>query len=149
MRAVITTYEGKHNHDVPAARGSSSYAMNRPAISNDVVTTMPHRPMPLVNNNSNNNNNNATTNPSNYATSVPNARLPNSVTNQTPYTLQMLQHGSGSFGLSGGFGKSNPPAGVYASRPEPQSVFFKSKEDRNIIIKEQKDDSTFFDTFLG
>ncbi|KAM6550502.1 hypothetical protein CsatB_000310 [Cannabis sativa] len=151
MRAVITTYEGKHNHDVPAARGSSSYAMNRPAInnnvSNDVVTTMPHRPMPLANNN---NNNNATTNHSNYATSVHNnARLPNSVTNQTPYTLQMLQHGSGSFGLSGGFGKSNPPAGVYASRPEPQSVFFKSKEDKNIIIKEQKDDSTFFDTFLG
>uniref|UniRef100_A0A803QFC7 WRKY domain-containing protein n=1 Tax=Cannabis sativa TaxID=3483 RepID=A0A803QFC7_CANSA len=60
----------------------------------------------------------------------------------------MRAHGSGSFGLSGGFGKSNPPAGVYASRPEPQSVFFKSKEDRNIIIKEQKDDSTFFDTFL-
>nr|QCV57347.1 WRKY transcription factor [Fagopyrum tataricum] len=29
-RAVITTYEGKHNHDVPAARGSS-YAVNRPA----------------------------------------------------------------------------------------------------------------------
>ncbi|KAI3472846.1 hypothetical protein Pfo_029975 [Paulownia fortunei] len=24
-RAVITTYEGKHNHDVPAARGSGSY----------------------------------------------------------------------------------------------------------------------------
>lgn len=27
LRAVITTYEGKHNHDVPAARGSGS---NRP-----------------------------------------------------------------------------------------------------------------------
>lgn len=34
MRAVITTYEGKHNHDVPAARGSASYSMaGRPAAS--------------------------------------------------------------------------------------------------------------------
>ena len=29
LRAVITTYEGKHNHDVPAARGSA--ALYRPA----------------------------------------------------------------------------------------------------------------------
>lgn len=30
LRAVITTYEGKHNHDLPAARGSSYTATNRP-----------------------------------------------------------------------------------------------------------------------
>jgi WRKY transcription factor 33 len=30
LRAVITTYEGKHNHDVPAARGSA-VALYRPA----------------------------------------------------------------------------------------------------------------------
>ncbi|CAA0836242.1 Probable WRKY transcription factor 33 [Striga hermonthica] len=29
LRAVITTYEGKHNHDVPAARGSGGYGMGR------------------------------------------------------------------------------------------------------------------------
>ncbi|XP_042054937.1 probable WRKY transcription factor 33 [Salvia splendens] len=29
-RAVITTYEGKHNHEVPAARGSNCYATSRP-----------------------------------------------------------------------------------------------------------------------
>nr|AKA27905.1 WRKY protein [Salvia miltiorrhiza] len=29
-RAVITTYEGKHNHEVPAARGSACYAASRP-----------------------------------------------------------------------------------------------------------------------
>ncbi|CAA2979460.1 probable WRKY transcription factor 33 [Olea europaea subsp. europaea] len=29
LRAVITTYEGKHNHDVPAASDSGSYTMNR------------------------------------------------------------------------------------------------------------------------
>ncbi|EPS58266.1 hypothetical protein M569_16549, partial [Genlisea aurea] len=35
-RAVITTYEGKHNHDVPAARGSSNdhSAVNRPVPYN-------------------------------------------------------------------------------------------------------------------
>ncbi|XP_073289204.1 probable WRKY transcription factor 26 [Primulina huaijiensis] len=34
LRAVITTYEGKHNHDVPAARGSGNYIINRPAPVN-------------------------------------------------------------------------------------------------------------------
>uniref|UniRef100_A0A0D3G8W7 WRKY transcription factor WRKY24 n=1 Tax=Oryza barthii TaxID=65489 RepID=A0A0D3G8W7_9ORYZ len=29
LRAVITTYEGKHNHDVPAARGSAAAALYR------------------------------------------------------------------------------------------------------------------------
>ncbi|KAE8702363.1 putative CASP-like protein [Hibiscus syriacus] len=48
LRAVITTYEGKHNHDVPAARGSG-YAMNRPtstATANNVNApmAMPIRP---------------------------------------------------------------------------------------------------------
>ncbi|XP_072997357.1 WRKY transcription factor WRKY24-like [Typha latifolia] len=35
LRAVITTYEGKHNHDVPAARGSSSHMANRPPFDNN------------------------------------------------------------------------------------------------------------------
>ncbi|XP_073150098.1 probable WRKY transcription factor 33 [Henckelia pumila] len=34
LSAVITTYEGKHNHEVPAARGSGNYIMNRPAPVN-------------------------------------------------------------------------------------------------------------------
>lgn len=129
-RAVITTYEGKHNHDVPAARGSSSYGVNRPAPNNTVndVVTMPHRPLPLVNHSSH----------SNYSTPVLNTRLPNSVVSQQPYTLQMLQ-GSGSFGLSG-IGK---PAGMYISRSEPEGMFYKGKDEKN---KEQKDD-TFFDSF--
>nr|GMD61200.1 WRKY transcription factor WRKY24-like isoform X2 [Ipomoea batatas] len=32
-RSVITTYEGKHNHDVPAARGGG-HSLNRPIPSN-------------------------------------------------------------------------------------------------------------------
>ncbi|XP_062211601.1 probable WRKY transcription factor 4 [Phragmites australis] len=39
-KAVITTYEGKHNHDVPAARNSSHAAANVNASSSNSV---PHR----------------------------------------------------------------------------------------------------------
>ncbi|KAL1558792.1 WRKY transcription factor [Salvia divinorum] len=44
-RSVITTYEGKHNHDIPAARGSGN-ANGRPS-SNAVAAI---RPIPLPNN---------------------------------------------------------------------------------------------------
>nr|AVK51640.1 transcription factor WRKY33-2 [Brassica juncea] len=64
MRAVITTYEGKHNHDVPAARGSG-YSTNR--LAQD-PSSAPIRP-------------NAIAGHSHYTTS-----------SQAPYTLQMLQH---------------------------------------------------------
>ncbi|KAJ1296654.1 hypothetical protein BS78_01G319000 [Paspalum vaginatum] len=39
-KAVITTYEGKHNHDVPEARNSSHAAANAHASSS---TSLPHR----------------------------------------------------------------------------------------------------------
>ena len=37
-KAVITTYEGKHNHDVPAARNSSHNAVN-----NSLLQPKPHK----------------------------------------------------------------------------------------------------------
>lgn len=40
-RSVITTYEGKHNHDIPAARGSGRPSSNAGAAI---------RPTPLPNN---------------------------------------------------------------------------------------------------
>ncbi|XP_020101951.1 WRKY transcription factor WRKY24-like [Ananas comosus] len=41
LRAVITTYEGKHNHDIPAARGSSgSHAINRPQTDNNTAVAI-------------------------------------------------------------------------------------------------------------
>uniref|UniRef100_A0A0E0L3R6 WRKY transcription factor WRKY24 n=1 Tax=Oryza punctata TaxID=4537 RepID=A0A0E0L3R6_ORYPU len=41
LRAVITTYEGKHNHDVPAARGSAAalYRATPPQASNTMIPT--------------------------------------------------------------------------------------------------------------
>ncbi|KAF3453229.1 hypothetical protein FNV43_RR03669 [Rhamnella rubrinervis] len=50
LKSVITTYEGKHNHDVPAARNSSHINSNNnvPAsqASGAVVQTHIHRPEP-------------------------------------------------------------------------------------------------------
>lgn len=47
MKAVITTYEGKHGHDVPAARGSGSYNMNAASLNSNPTSnnvTAPIRP---------------------------------------------------------------------------------------------------------
>ncbi|KAK9734330.1 hypothetical protein RND81_04G132100 [Saponaria officinalis] len=83
MRAVVTTYEGKHNHDVPAARGSGGY-------NNAPIHVRPLAAIPTQSNNYNNykpfNNNNST-----------NTRKPET---QSPFTLQVLQS-PGSFGFSG------------------------------------------------
>ncbi|KAJ4979912.1 hypothetical protein NE237_010692 [Protea cynaroides] len=99
LGAVITTYEGKHNHDVPAARGSGSHSI--------------HRPLPDNNNNNSNNNNNvsmavrplATSNGfgHNSANTFRSSKIPTSE-GQTSFTLEMLQNPSG-FGFSG-FGNS-------------------------------------------
>ncbi|XP_010529128.1 PREDICTED: probable WRKY transcription factor 33 [Tarenaya hassleriana] len=43
MRAVITTYEGKHNHDVPAPRGSG-YSSNRTLSDSNGMAPVPIRP---------------------------------------------------------------------------------------------------------
>ncbi|CAI9107094.1 OLC1v1006380C1 [Oldenlandia corymbosa var. corymbosa] len=53
LRAVITTYEGKHNHDVPAARGSGGgNTISRPVPTNN-PSSMPVRPSPTMINQSN------------------------------------------------------------------------------------------------
>lgn len=90
MRAVITTYEGKHNHDVPAARGSAGYGANtRPASDtnrNSNVSVAAVRPLALPNHSNN----------LSYLSSL--QKQPTSES-QSPYTLKMLQN-SGSYGFS-------------------------------------------------
>lgn len=48
MKAVITTYEGKHNHDVPVGRGSSGYSMTKASLNSNntsnVTAPAPIRP---------------------------------------------------------------------------------------------------------
>ncbi|KAJ0007043.1 hypothetical protein Pint_30721 [Pistacia integerrima] len=89
LRAVITTYEGKHNHDVPAARGSGSRVL--PDSSNNNNNTNAAMPMrvPTVNHHTNNSINNP----------LRNLRQPSSE-GQAPFTLEMLQT-PGGFGFSG------------------------------------------------
>lgn len=97
LRAVITTYEGKHNHDVPAPRGSRSISTN----DNN-------------NNNNNNNNHNHNHNVAQMAIRASSTFNNNSMVNplrngQTPYTLEMLQSPGGYGGFSG-FGNPLGPA---------------------------------------
>ncbi|XP_073143585.1 probable WRKY transcription factor 33 [Henckelia pumila] len=123
LRAVITTYEGKHNHDVPAARGSGSYTMSRPppTAANNAPTAI--RPS-AIGTHSN-------------GTSYPNPTRMQTMQHQTPYTLQML-HDTDSFGFSG-FGNS---AGAYANHMQ-------QTENSQSIAKEEPRDDSFFDSFLN
>ncbi|WCJ27968.1 WRKY DNA-binding protein 33 [Euphorbia peplus] len=97
-RAVITTYEGKHNHDVPAARGSG-YASHRPLPLNgnsNSIMPMPIRP------------------------SVTSNSLQNNRSSQAPFALQMLQ-GSTNFGRptsSYNMNQTQYTQGVFSSTKE-------------------------------
>lgn len=126
LRAVITTYEGKHNHDVPAARGSGSYAMNKPPPgSNNNNNNMPVVPRPSM-----------LANHSNQGMNF-NDTFFNTTQIQPPITLQMLQS-SGSSSYSG-IGTSS---GSYMNQMQPIN---NSKP----ISKEEPKDDLFFSSFLN
>lgn len=104
LRAVITTYEGKHNHDVPAPRGSGSYPppLNRaPPPPNNGSSAI--RPLAMTNN-------------LNLATSYPKS--------QAPYTLEMLQS-PGGFGFSG----FENFQGSYMNQLQGDNLLFRAKEE--------------------
>ncbi|KAF8006056.1 hypothetical protein BT93_K0371 [Corymbia citriodora subsp. variegata] len=130
MRAVITTYEGKHNHDVPAARGSSSQYVNRPLPSSSnnssSIVPMPIRPSTVAGHSNN----------STYLSSIENTRLQRSG-NQAPFTLQMLQS-SDSYGAPG----SGKHGGPYTS----QNPFW---DDLFTRTKEEPRENSDFDSFLS
>lgn len=49
MRAVITTYEGKHNHDVPVGRGGGVQSLDRPHVNGaKEIVPGPIRPMAIA-----------------------------------------------------------------------------------------------------
>lgn len=85
MKAVITTYEGKHNHEVPLGRGSSSYHMNKTSLNNNnniTCNVTPIRPSPVTNYSSI---------LSNFTNSLHDSKLPNSGTQlQQPFQLDMM-----------------------------------------------------------
>ncbi|KAJ6811516.1 WRKY transcription factor WRKY24 [Iris pallida] len=77
LRSVITTYEGKHNHDVPAARGSG---ISSRLSTNNGNATVAIRPSAVAN----------------HANHM----------NQAPFTLEMLQAPPASYGYSSGYDNS-------------------------------------------
>ncbi|KAF5193333.1 Wrky transcription factor, partial [Thalictrum thalictroides] len=120
LRAVITTYEGKHNHDVPAARGSGNHAVNRPLPdnSNHNNTTMPIRPS-------------AATTQSNHTANnaFRNGRLPTSE-GQTPFTLEMLQTPAGGYSFSSsGYNNSMNSFMNQQQQQTENNVFPRTKEE--------------------
>ncbi|XP_042066921.1 probable WRKY transcription factor 33 isoform X2 [Salvia splendens] len=126
LRAVITTYEGKHNHDVPAARGSGSYNMTRPqAVSGNSSAPTAIRPAAMAGH----------TNGVLY----PNPARLQASNNQTPYTLQMLHNNDNSYGFSG-FGNS---AGPYTNQMQQHT------DNSMSIAKQEPKEDSFFDSFLS
>jgi len=122
LRAVITTYEGKHNHDVPAPRGSGSYAVNRPP-SNNGNSNGPAviRPLAMP----------TQSNPtSNYANPFQNTRVP-TTKSQTPFTLEMLQ--------DQGFSGYRTSANSYMN--QANGLFSSAKE--------EPDNDSFLESFLS
>lgn len=125
MKAVITTYEGKHNHDVPAARGSGSYNVNGTSLNSNNATNntvpLPIRPAAVTG---------FSSKPS-FTNSLHNTSLPSSA-NQEPFPLDILQS-PGSFGYSD-FGRST---GSYNNHGQySDATYLKTKDER-------KDDSYF------
>ncbi|XP_039047691.1 probable WRKY transcription factor 33 isoform X1 [Hibiscus syriacus] len=107
LRAVINTYEGKHNHDVPAARGRA-YAMNRPtstATANNVNAPMA---MPIR--------------PSAVQSHPLNIIYPNSGS-----TWEIPQHNNGGFGFS----RLSKPIGSYMNQTQFSDAVFAKDEPRD------------------
>lgn len=135
LRAVITTYEGKHNHDVPAARGSGSHSVNRPLLNNTTNTSNAPtsiRPSAVIHNTNNN--------------SIQSFRAPPSAPEgQSPFTLEML-HSPGSFGFSG-FGN---PMGSYMNHHQQQQQQQQPQSENGFSsrAKEEPRDDTFLESLL-
>ncbi|QCE12046.1 WRKY transcription factor 33 [Vigna unguiculata] len=126
IKAVITTYEGKHNHDVPAARGSASYNMNKNSLNSNI--SAPIRPSAV----------NCYSNSSGFKNSLynNNTRLP-ATGNQESFALDKFQN-PGSFGQSG----PNKSMSSYNDHaPYSHATFSNAKDER-------KDDS-FLQSFLS
>lgn len=121
LRAVITTYEGKHNHDVPAARGSGSHAMSRSMPSNNNAPVAAVRPSALLPHHQSNNNYPIPVRgirPSNNPNPNPN---PNA---DTPFTLEMMLQSP-----VGGYGYGNSSLSSYMNTATQDNAFSKTKEE--------------------
>ncbi|ESW18836.1 hypothetical protein PHAVU_006G074600 [Phaseolus vulgaris] len=106
LRAVITTYEGKHNHDVPAARGSGSNSIGRSVPINTTTNSTTSAATSI------------------YINSHQNLRP--AAPERTQHFNSNMQQGSGSFGFSG-FG--NPLMGSYMNQQSDNVFTSRAKEE--------------------
>ncbi|KAL3366129.1 hypothetical protein AABB24_010999, partial [Solanum stoloniferum] len=103
IRSVITTYEGKHNHDVPAARGSGNHSINRPMAPTIRPTVTSHQ--------------------SNYQVPLQSIR-PQQSEMGAPFTLEMLQRPN-NYGISG-YANSGDS---YENQVQDNNVFSRTKDE--------------------
>lgn len=107
FRAVITTYEGKHNHDVPAARGSGNSVNRALPETNSAAMPMTIRPSAMNHN------------------SLRHLKLPPKTSEgEAPFSLEMFQN-SDSFAFSG-FGNQ---LGSYTNQTSSDNAFSRAKEE--------------------
>ncbi|KAI3667804.1 hypothetical protein L6452_42873 [Arctium lappa] len=124
LRSVITTYEGKHTHDVPLARGASHRPLP-PTNPGNSVATMTMKPSELSHHLPRNS----------MINTVHGSKLPSST--ETPFTLEML-HNPGCFTFSG---FDNPIRASYMDRqPNIDNVFS--------IAKDEPKDDNFLESLL-
>ncbi|PWA68294.1 WRKY domain-containing protein [Artemisia annua] len=93
LQAVITTYEGKHNHGVPMPRGGSSYLTNQPSTSNTTTTSNNYmsrtsRELPKYSNDMTSNNGV----PMNYLDNVHNVRNLSNDNGRSSHMSHTLEH---------------------------------------------------------
>jgi WRKY transcription factor 33 len=120
LRAVITTYEGKHNHNVPAARGTGSRSL--PGHNNNGNNNSNHAAMAIRPSAVNHVFNNSIDNP------IRDQRVPTTTSEgNMPFTLEMLQS-PGSFGFSG-FGNL---MGSYMNQSSTDEVFSRAKRELEV-----------------
>ncbi|WJX82243.1 hypothetical protein P8452_65026 [Trifolium repens] len=112
IKAVITTYEGKHNHDVPAARGAAGYNMNRSSMNNAIVPA-PIRPSAV----------NCYSNSSSFTNSFYNKTGLPTNGNQESFQPDMLQS-QGSFGYSSANHSQYSDAGYLKAKDERKDDSF-------------------------
>ncbi|KAK7395031.1 hypothetical protein VNO78_15573 [Psophocarpus tetragonolobus] len=125
IKAVITTYEGKHNHDVPAARGSAGYNANRNSQNSNIPA--PIRPSAV----------NCYSSSSSFTNSLcNNSRIP-ATGNQESFSLDKFKS-PGNFGYSA----LNRLMGSHTNHTQYTDASYPKAKD------ERKDDS-FLQSFLS
>ncbi|KAL8129050.1 hypothetical protein V2J09_018205 [Rumex salicifolius] len=139
LSSVITTYEGKHNHDIPAARGSSHLAARAlgPTPSPENGGQLAIRPSAV----------NYASNPSNgglYNLPYNNTRVGNpSDLGNSPFFMEMIQNPSGGFDFSSlGNSMTNPYNVNQQQQQQPRQLQY------NASTKEEPRDDVIFESLL-